>query len=379
MREETDRAWREVDLNALAHNARVLQGVLASGCRLMAVVKADAYGHGAIPVSRRLEAEGVKAFAVACLEEGIALRRSGIQGKILILGYTPPEMASQICRWKLVQTVADENHGQALAAQGVPLSVHLALDTGMHRLGVPAEDHKALQHLYELPNLNIEGVFSHLCVSDSLEAEDVSFTHAQLERFYGAVRWLRTHGLDPGEIHIQASYGIWNLPPQPCSWARAGIALYGVFSNDMPTERTLDLHPALSLRARVASVRTLLPGEGAGYGLAFRADQMRRLAVVTIGYADGLPRSLSQQKGEVLLHGMRCPMVGRMCMDQLMADVTNVPCVKPGDVATIIGTDGEEVIRAEDVAGQCGTITNELLSRLGHRLPIIADCQNHVG
>ena len=373
MREETSRAWREVDLNALAHNARVLQGALAPGCRLMSVVKADAYGHGSIPVARRLEAEGVKAFAVACLEEGIALRQSGVQGKILILGYTSPGMAFQICRWKLVQTVVDEDHGQALAAQGVPLSVHLALDTGMHRLGIPVEDHEAISRLYELPNLNIQGTFSHLCVSDSLEAKDVSFTHTQLEQFYGAVRWLKTHGMNPGEIHIQASYGIWNLPPQPCSWARAGIALYGVFSNDAHTEQKLDLHPVLSLRARVALVRTMLPGEGAGYGLAFRTDQMRRLAVVTIGYADGLPRSLSQQGGEVLIHGTRCSMVGRMCMDQLMVDVTDVPCMKPGDVATIIGIDGGEVIRAEDVAGQCGTITNELLSRLGQRLPIVAD------
>ncbi|HIT57658.1 MAG TPA: serine racemase VanT catalytic subunit [Candidatus Galloscillospira stercoripullorum] len=379
MREEASRAWREVDLNALAHNARTLQAALCSGCRLMAVVKADAYGHGAIPVARRLEAEGVKAFAVACLEEGIALRQAGVRGKILILGYTPPEMASLIYRWKLIQTVADEDHGRALAAQGVPLSVHLALDTGMHRLGIPAKDHKALQHLYELPNLNIEGVFSHLCMSDSLEAEDMAFTHTQLERFYGAVQWLRAHGLDPGEVHIQASYGIWNLPPQPCFWARAGIALYGVFSKDATTGRTLALGPALSLRARVVSVRTLLPGEGAGYGLAFRAEQMRKLAVVSIGYADGLPRCLPQQKGEVLLHAARCPMVGRMCMDQLLVDVTDVPCVKPGDVATIIGTDGGQVIRAEDVAGQCGTITNELLSRLGHRLPIVTDWKSHVG
>ena len=373
MREETSRAWREVNLNALAHNAGTLQAALAPGCRLMAVVKADAYGHGAISVARRLEAEGVKAFAAACLEEGISLRRSGIQGKILILGYTPPEMAAQICRWSLIQSVVDEDHGRALAAQGMPLSVHLALDTGMHRLGIPAEDHAALRRLYELSNLNVEGVFSHLCVSDSLEAEDVAFTHAQLERFYGTVRWLKTHGLAPGEIHIQASCGIWNLPPQLCAWARAGIALYGAASGDGPTGRELDLRPVLSLRTRVASVRTLLPGEGAGYGLAFRADKVRRLAVVTIGYADGLPRSLSQQGGEVLLHGMRCPMVGRMCMDQLLVDVTGVPCVKPGDTATLIGADGGQVIRAEDVARQCGTITNEILSRLGHRLPMIAD------
>lgn len=373
MREEMNRAWREVNLDTLTHNAQTLQAALAPGCCLMAVVKADAYGHGAIPVARRLEAEGVNAFAVACLEEGISLRRAGVRGKILILGCTPPEMAAQIYQWGLIQTVVDEDHGQALAAQGMPLSVHLALDTGMHRLGIPAEDHKALRRLYELPYLNIEGVFSHLCVSDSLEAEDVAFTHAQLERFYGAVQWLKTHGLDPGKVHIQASYGIWNLPPQPCSWARAGIALYGVSSNDVPTERKLDLRPVLSLRARVTSVRTLLPGEGAGYGLAFRADKMCRIAVVAVGYADGLPRSLSQQGGEVLLHGTRCSMVGRMCMDQLLVDVTDVSCVKPGDVATIIGSDGWQVIRAEAVAGQCGTITNELLSRLGHRLPIVAD------
>ena len=371
MNERKLRAWREVDLDALSHNARTLQAALAPGCRLMAVVKADAYGHGAVPVARRLEAEGVSAFAVACLEEGMALRRAGIQGEILILGYTLPEEAARLCRWKLIQAVADEAHGTALAAQGLPLLVHLALDTGMHRLGIPAEDHGALARLYALPNLKICGVFSHLCVSDSLRSEDQAFTRTQLDRFYGALRWLREHGCPPGETHIQASYGIWNLPPQPCSWARAGIALYGVASDGSPTARVLNLSPVLSLRARVASVRTLAPGEGAGYGLAFRPVEQRRLAAVTIGYADGLPRELSQGGGAVLLHGTRCPMVGRMCMDQLLVDVTDMPQAAPGDVVTLIGTDGAEVIRAEEVARQCGTITNELLSRLGRRLPIV--------
>ena len=160
MDERKSRAWREVDLDALAHNARALQAALAPGCRLMAVVKADAYGHGALPVARRLEREGVEAFAVACLDEGRALRRAGIGGRILILGYTPPEEAARLHRWRLTQTVADEAHGRALAAQGVPLEVHLALDTGMHRLGLPAEDREALACLYRLPNLSIRGVFS---------------------------------------------------------------------------------------------------------------------------------------------------------------------------------------------------------------------------
>lgn len=371
MTRKTSRAWRETNLSALAHNARTIQSALAPGCRLMAVVKADAYGHGALPVARRLEAMGIKDFAVACLEEGITLRRSGIQGTILILGYTPPELAFQLHRWKLTQTVADTAHGQALAACRLPLPVHLALDTGMHRLGIPAEDHNALHRLYELPGLHVEGVFSHLCVSDSLSPENTAFTRLQLDRFYEAIQWLKEHHLAPGETHIQASYGIWNLPPQPCSLARAGIALYGVCSDDSPIVRTLDLTPVLSLRARITCVRTLAPGEGAGYGLAFRADQPRQLAVLAIGYADGLPRSLPQQGGEVLLHGMRCPMVGHMCMDQLLVDVTGLPGVMPGDAATLIGTDGQQQIHAEDMALQCGTITNEILSRLGARLPII--------
>ena len=371
MTRKTSRAWRETNLSALAHNARTIQSALAPGCRLMAVLKADAYGHGALSVARRLEAMSIKDFAVACLEEGITLRRSGIRGTILILGYTPPELASQLHRWKLTQTVADAAHGQALAACRLPLSVHLALDTGMHRLGISSEDHKALRRLYELPGLHVEGVFSHLCVSDSLSPENTAFTRLQLERFYEALRWLKEHHLAPGETHIQASYGIWNLPPQPCSLARAGIALYGVCSDDSPITRTLDLTPVLSLRARVTCVRTLASGEGAGYGLAFRADQPRQLAVLAIGYADGLPRSMPQQGGEVLLHGMRCPMVGHMCMDQLLVDVTGLPGVMPGDAATLIGTDGQQQIHAEDIARQCGTITNEILSRLGARLPIV--------
>lgn len=265
MTREKSRAWRETDLSALAHNARKIQSALAPGCRLMAVVKANAYGHGALPVARRLEAMGIDSFAVACLEEGIALRRSGIQGTILILGYTLPGLTPQLHRWKLTQTVADAAHGQALAGCQLPLSVHLALDTGMHRLGIPAEDHNALRRLYELPGLHVEGVFSHLCVSDSLSPEDVAFTRLQLDRFYGAIQWLKAHRLEPGDTHIQASYSIWNLPPQPCSLARAGIALYGVCSDDSPTARTLDLKPVLSLRARVTCVRTLAPGEGAGY------------------------------------------------------------------------------------------------------------------
>ena len=368
----TARAWREVDLTFLGHNAQVLRNTLAPETELMAVVKAEAYGHGGAVTARALQRAGVRAFAVACLAEGIALRKAGVRGMILILGYTAPEEAPLLTRWHLTQTVADMDHGRALAAQGRRVHVHLALDTGMHRLGIPAENREEILEVFRLPNLVVDGVFSHLCVSDSLEPGDVAYTQEQLTLFYDTVAWLRAAGYDPGKVHIQSSYGLWNLPAQPCAYVRAGIALYGVRSDNGPVQRSLDLWPVLSLRARVASVRTLRPGEIAGYGRVFQAGQETKLAVVTIGYDDGLPRDLPQQGGQVLIRGRRCPMVGRMCMDQLLVDVSGLPEVAPGDTVTLIGRDGGQVIRAEELAACCGTITNELLSRLGGRLPIVA-------
>ena len=238
--------------------------------------------------------------------------------------------------------------------------------------GILAENRKEILEAFRLPNLVVDGVFSHLYVSDSLEAEDVAYTQEQLTLFYDTVAWLRTAGYDPGKVHIQSSYGLWNLPAQPCDYVRAGIALYGVRSDDAPVQRSLDLRPVLSLRARVASIRTVQAGESAGYGRVFQAEQETKLAVVTIGYADGLPRDLPQRGGQVLIQGRRCPMVGRMCMDQLLVDVSDLSEVAPDDTVTIIGRDGGQVIRAEELAACCGTITNELLSRLGMRLPIVS-------
>ena len=368
----TARAWRELDRAALVHNARVLQAAAGRRCRLMAVVKADAYGHGAAPVARTLRRAGVDCFAVACLSEGAALRRAGIFAPILVLGWTAPEQAELLRRWRLTQAVADLDHARALSARGVKIKVHLAVDTGMRRLGIPAEDEEGLAAVFALPHLRVTGLFSHLCLSDDTGAQAAAFTRRQLDAFYAAADGLRRRGLDPGALHVQASYGIWNLPPQPCQYARPGIALYGVYSDESPVRRRLDLRPVLSLRARVASVRTLAAGEGAGYGLAFTAARETRLAAVTIGYADGIPRDLPARGGEVLVRGVRCPMVGRACMDQLLVDITGAGEVRPGDPVTLIGADGPERIPAEEVAARCGTITNELLSRLGARLPVAA-------
>ncbi len=364
------RAWRELDADALRGNLHALQQTAGPDCRVMAVVKADAYGHGARPVARLLQREGVRDFAVACLQEGIALRKGGIRGTILVLGWTDPRLAPLLARWRLTQAVASLEHGQALAASSCRVRVHLALDTGMHRIGVGTRDHEALARLYALPGLKITGVFSHLCVSDDLSPTGTAFTRQQAEAFREALAWLQAQGFAAGRAHLLASYGILNTPEDSFDLVRAGIALYGVYSDDAPARRALPLRPVLSLKARVALVRPLAPGESAGYGLAFTAARPTKLAVLAIGYADGLPRCLPRQGGRVLLHGVSCPMVGRMCMDQLLVDVTDAPDVTAGDTATLIGRDGDGCIPVEEVARRCGTISNEILSRLGSRLAL---------
>lgn len=369
------RAWREIDLAALRRNTALLRDVLPASCVLMAVVKADGYGHGAVPVARTLQGEGVRHFAVACLAEGIQLRKAGIRGKILILGWTDPAQAPLLCRWRLCATVADADHGRALSAQGVPVRVHLAVDTGMHRLGIPAEETGTLAELFALPNLRVEGVYSHLCTSDGRSEADRAFARKQTETFVRTLTLLRGMGLDPGLTHLQASYGILNpacTAGHTFGAARPGLVLYGVNSDGAEVDHPLPLRPVLSLRARVAAVHRVPAGQGAGYGLAFIARRDTCLAVLAIGYADGLPRNYGAQGGVVLLHGARCPVVGRVCMDQTLVDATDLPTPpQAGETATLIGTDGTETLRAEAVAATCGTITNELLSRLGPRLGLL--------
>lgn len=365
------RAWAEVDLEAVARNAGALQGCMPAGCRLMAVVKADAYGHGAPAVAGRLWQAGVRAFAVATPEEGAQLRRCGITGEILVLGYADAARVRELRRWRLCQTVTDPAHARALAraAGRRPLPVHIAVDTGMHRLGTDAGAAPAVAEMLRLPGLEVRGLFTHLAVADSPAPEDAAFTRTQLDAFEALARKLRGAGYTLPPLHAQASCGILNQPQPDCGYARPGIALYGALSTAGCAARLHPvLAPALALRARVVSVRRVPPGEGAGYGLAFRARRSTRLAVVAIGYADGWPRAAGEGRGHVLLHGRRAPVVGRVCMDQLLVDATDTGAAV-GDVATLIGADGPERITAEEAAEAAGTIANELLCRIGPRVP----------
>lgn len=363
------RAWIQIDRNALSENVAFLRSLLPEGCRLMPAIKANAYGHGAIPIAGELNRLGVDAFCVACIAEGIALRRAKIKGKILILGYTPPEDFPLLVRYRLSQTVIDYTYAELLARSGLKLHVHVGIDTGMHRLGIRCEDIEDIIAVFEMKNLIIDGMMTHLSACDSPDAESRAFTKEQIDAFYQVAEILEARGFSLPKLHMQSSYGLLNYPCLNADYVRAGIVLYGVHSSAENTAAFgQKLSPVLSLMARVISVRTLYPGDSAGYGMTFTAEKDMRIAVLSIGYADGLPRTLSCGKSYVLIHGCRAPIVGRVCMDLTLVDVSEIPQTQTGDIAVIIGKSGELEITAEEIAEQCGTITNELLSRLGPRL-----------
>ncbi len=357
------RAWIELDRAALIHNVLALRSLLPQGCALMPVVKANAYGHGAALIARALQDVGLDAFCVATAEEGAALRQAGIGGMVLVLGYTGPEDFPLLADWDLTQAAASLSHARQMGDFGRPLAAHLAIDTGMHRLGVPWDDAGALQAACAVKNLRVTGAFTHLAEAGS------AFTEIQTGRFYAAVDRLRSQGFPIAKVHLLGSYGILHCPQAAGDYARPGIALYGVPERREDGENCpVSLRPVLSLKGRITAVHRLAPGEGAGYDLAFTAKRQTVLAAAAIGYADGLPRCLGEGRGRALVHGVSVPIAGRICMDQCLLDVTDAPEAEPGDVAVFIGGQGREYISACELAEAAGTITNEILSRLGPRL-----------
>ncbi|MDE7313669.1 MAG: serine racemase VanT catalytic subunit [Eubacterium sp.] len=363
------RAWLELDRSALYHNVVALRERLPDSCRLMPAVKADAYGHSAVLVAKILQDAGVDAFCVACAKEGVQLRKKGIQGMILVLGYTHPQQFALLEKYCLTQTVVDHAYAIQLDAYGRTLHVHIGIDTGMHRLGVRSDRLEQVADIYEMEHLAVDGLYTHLCVSDSMTADGRSYTDAQAQAFYRLVAQLEQRGYPCPCIHMQASYGVLNYPELAGDYARVGIALYGVLSTSEDTAGWQNLlQPVLSMKARVATVKMLYRGESAGYGIRFTAKQDMKIATLTVGYADGLPRTLSEGVGSVLIHGYRAPVIGRVCMDQTTVDVSGIPHVQAGDEAVLIGRCGELEISVCDLAAQAGTITNEILSRMGARL-----------
>nr|WP_063856752.1 membrane-bound serine racemase VanT-G [Enterococcus faecalis]Q9KHL7.1 RecName: Full=Amino-acid racemase; AltName: Full=Vancomycin G-type resistance protein VanT [Enterococcus faecalis]AAF71283.1 racemase [Enterococcus faecalis] len=368
---DTDRAYLEINLNNLEHNVNTLQKAMSPKCELMAVVKAEAYGHGMYEVTTYFEPIGVFYLAVATIDEGIRLRKYGIFSEILILGYTSPSRAKELCKFELTQTLIDYRYLLLLNKQGYDIKAHIKIDTGMHRLGFSTEDKDKILAAFFLKHIKVAGIFTHLCAADSLEEKEVAFTNKPIGSFYKVLDWPKSSGLNIPKVNIQTSYGLWNIQ----SWNviyQSGVALYGVLrSTNDKTKLETDLRACSFLKAKVVLIRKIKQGGSVGYSRAFTATRDSLIAILPIGYADGFPRNLSCGNSYVLIGGRQAPIVGKICMDQLAVDVTDIPNVKTGSIATLIGKDGKEEITAPMVAESAESITNELLSRMEHRLNII--------
>ncbi len=363
-----NRAWIEINHANLEHNVREVQRLMPENCELMAVVKADAYGLGAYTVAKHLYKIGIRAFAVATIDEGIRLRKAGIRGDILILGYTDPERIREIRRYRFTQTAVDHAHAEALNRKRVSIDVHLKIDTGMHRLGIPFDSVEDVQSVFRMKNLRVTGIFSHFACADSREIADVTFTNLQILRFRSLIQELKDCGISVPKAHIQSSYGLLNYPELQFDYVRCGVALYGVLSSSADkTVLSPDLKPVLTVKSRITHIQAVRKGDPVGYGRTCILQRNSLLATVSIGYGDGIPRVLSNA-GQVLIHDQHVPIVGRLCMDQLIIDVTDADHVKVGDAVTIIDARKGSPASAERTAETANTITNEILSRLGSRL-----------
>lgn len=366
------RTWAEIDLDALEHNYHDLRAMLPQGCRFAGLVKADAYGHGAVPVARKLEQLGADVLAVACVAEGEELRRAGITLPILCLGQTPLELGEDLIRLDITQGLEDLETARELSrlAQCLrkTLKVHIKVDTGMGRLGFRWEDGDntavadQMAALCALPGLEVEGMFTHFAAADGDEA----YTMAQFTRFLDAKKALEERGIHLKIYHCGASSAVLHYPCTYLDMVRPGIVLYGYYTDE--ESRGLDgpgLVPVMRLKSRVAAVREMPAGAKVSYGCTATLERPSRLAVLPVGYGDGLPRVLSNQL-KVRIQGKLCPIVGRICMDMCMADVTDLPQVKAGDVADIYGEG-----LTDEAARLADTIPYELLCHVTSRVPRI--------
>ena len=358
------RAWIELDGSALRQNLSFFTE-RAHGKKVIPVLKANAYGYGETEIMSLLQDTETEMIACACIEEAVSLRENGWNRDILILGYTCPQDFDLLEQYDVTQTLPDHAYACRLNESGCECKVHIAVDTGMHRIGFSWEDPERILDVFAFEHLKVTGMFTHLCTSDKTENSD--FTDMQIRRMEEAAAYIRKQGYDPGIIHISATYGILNYPRIKEDAVRLGIGMFGVLNDENDSrEYGAVLKPVLSLHARVISVRNLKQGEYAGYGKAYQAEKDMQIAAISIGYGDGLPRDLSMRGGYVLIHGQKAKLIGRICTDQALADVTGI-ATEEGDTVTLIGRDGNEEITVGMWAEWEDTITIDVLTRLSAR------------
>lgn len=368
------RCWASVDLAALSQNYRSIRRFLTPGCRYLAIVKADGYGHGAATVASLLQKEGADWFGVATLEEALKLRRQGIYRPILVLGYTDPAAASILASNTITQTLFSEEYALQLAQEaaraGCTVDCHVKIDTGMSRLGFEAENPGTvplIENLAAESRLHLTGIFTHFAVADEDTEVSREFTERQFTLFMQVCNRLQAAGVNVGLRHCCNSAGTLLHPDYHLDMCRIGLSQYGL-DPDPCMKDLLQIRPAMSLYTVVSMVKEIPAGATVSYGRQYTAPSPRRIATVAIGYADGYPRALSN-RAEMLLHGKRAPVVGRVCMDQLMLDVTDIPEARMGDIAVAAGCEGDESITFDDWARWAGTINYEVLCGISKRVP----------
>ena len=370
------RTWAEIDLDAAAHNLKAIRKRIGEKVKLCCVIKADAYGHGAVRLAKEYEALGADWLALSNIEEAMQLRRAGIALPMLVLGYTPPQAAALLAEHDISQCAYSAEYCAALSGyaekSGVTVKIHIKVDTGMSRLGFYFQDLNRDVGVVEeivsacrLPGLVPEGIFTHFAVADG-GRDGMMFTMRQFGCFKELIETLSRRRIEFPVRHCANSGATLDYSLSHMQMVRAGIILYGI----LPSADVMhpeDLQPVLSLRAVISHIKEIEPGSDVSYGRTYTAEKKLRVATIPIGYADGYSRQLSG-KGSILVHGVRCPILGRICMDQCMIDVSAVPKAQVGDIVTLIGADGGDVIRVEEIAEMMDTIPYEVICGLSKRV-----------
>lgn len=362
--------WAEIDLDSLAHNMREIRRLTHPNARVMAVIKADGYGHGAKIIAQTLLDNGADLLAVAVLDEAVELRKAGFDVPLLVLGYTSPQQYAEVVRYDIKQTVYALTSAQALSAEALRqkkhAKIHIKIDSGMGRIGYAPNEEAAneIVQISKLPGIDIEGIFTHFAIADDL---DKNYTGEQYERFSSFCAELDRLGVHIPLRHCANSAAIIDLNGMHMDMVRAGIILYGLAPSQEVRLDTIDLKQVMSLRARISHVKTIDAGQSVSYGRKFIADKPTAIATLPIGYADGYTRMLTG-KAYALVHGVRARVVGRICMDQCMLDVTGLD-VSVGDEAVLFGRQGEGFISIDELAEALGTINYEIVCMINKRVP----------
>ncbi len=364
------RVRADVDLDAIHHNLSLAKSVINKDTQLMAVIKADGYGHGANQIAKYCD-DVIDRYAVAIPEEGIDLRKAGFTKPINLLGYTHPTQYEDVINYDLIPAIFTLDMAKTLSQKALSMNktvkIHIKLDTGMSRIGF-ADNEKSVDVIKEislLPNLEVDGIFSHFARADE---KDKSVARSQFERFTNFVNKLKSKGLKIPNCHISNSAAIMELSDMNLQIVRSGIITYGLYPSEEMDKENFKIIPAMELKSQVSFVKTLKAGTPVGYGGTYVTDKETVIATIPVGYADGYPRSLSN-KGRVIIKGQSAPIVGRVCMDQFMVDVTCIEGVKQGDEVTLMGKEGEEFISCEELSGLAGSFNYEFVCNISKRVP----------